>query len=139
MTHLYLDRIFHTSKYVNIQGCKLETFIFIHFYTFSLFKHQANNFTNKFFCDFKKLFFSSCFYSMVSRSSSVRESTYSRTGRASSISRTSSFADRSYGTRTSLARKSSFSIADYSSAVRRSSVFDGYAGYSIYSSIREDL
>ena len=75
----------------------------------------------------------------LSRSSSVRDTTYSRSTRASSISRTSSFADRSYGTRTNLARKSSFSISEYGSAVRRSSVFDGYAGYSIYSSISEGL
>merc|ERR1712013_623466 len=76
----------------------------------------------------------------LSRSNSVIERSYSRSNiRASSVSRTSSFADRSYGTRTSLGRQSSFSIADYSSAVRRSSVFDGYAGYSIYSSISEGL
>ena len=78
----------------------------------------------------------------LSRSNSVieRSSGYTgRSSRASSVSRTSSFADRSYGTRTSLARQCSFSIADYSSAVRRSSVFDGYAGYSIYSSISEGL
>ncbi len=62
-----------------------------------------------------------------------------RSTRSNSISRTSSFADRSYGTRTNLARKASFTVADYSSAVRRSSVFDGYAGYSIYSSISEGL
>ena len=77
--------------------------------------------------------------------------------RASSVSRTSSFADRSYGTRTNLGTTSTFAIADYTSAVRsalvsvfigislnhlfprRSSVFDGYAGYSIYSSISEGL
>jgi len=76
----------------------------------------------------------------LSRSNSVIERSYSRSNiRASSVSRTSSFADRSYGTRTSLGRQSSFSIADYSSAVRRSSVFDGYAGYSIYSSISDGL
>jgi hypothetical protein len=78
----------------------------------------------------------------LSRSNSVieRNSGYTgRSSRASSVSRTSSFADRSYGTRTSLARQCSFSIADYSSAARRSSVFDGYAGYSIYSSISEGL
>jgi hypothetical protein len=76
----------------------------------------------------------------LSRSNSVIERSYSRSNiRASSVSRTSSFADRSYGTRTSLGRQSSFSIADYSSAVRRSSVFDGSAGYSIYSSISEGL
>ena len=75
----------------------------------------------------------------LSRSNSVIEKSYSRSGRASSVSRTSSFADRSYGTRTNLARQSSFSIADYTSAARRSSVFDGYAGYSIYSSISEGL
>jgi hypothetical protein len=77
----------------------------------------------------------------LSRSNSVieRSSYTGRSSRASSVSRTSSFADRSYGTRTSLARQCSFSIADYSSAVRRSSVFDGYAGYSIYSSISEGL
>ena len=62
-----------------------------------------------------------------------------RSTRSNSISRTSSFADRSYGTRTNLARKASFTVADYSTAVRRSSVFDGYAGYSIYSSISEGL
>lgn len=77
--------------------------------------------------------------SRLSRSNSVVEKSYSRSGRASSVSRTSSFADRSYGTRTNLARQSSFSVADYTSAVRRSSVFDGYAGYSIYSSISEGL
>ena len=77
--------------------------------------------------------------SRLSRSNSVAEKSYSRTGRASSVSRTSSFADRSYGTRTNLARQSSFKIADYTSAARRSSVFDGYAGYSIYSSISEGL
>ncbi len=77
--------------------------------------------------------------SRLSRSNSVMDRSYSRSGRASSVSRTSSFADRSYGTRTNLARHSSFSIADYSSAVRRSSVFDGYAGYSIYSSISDGL
>ena len=59
--------------------------------------------------------------------------------RASSVSRTSSFADRSYGTRTNLARQSSFTLQDYSSAARRSSIFDGVAGYSIYSSISEGL
>jgi len=76
----------------------------------------------------------------LSRSNSVIERSYSRSNiRASSVSRTSSFADRSYGTRTNLGRQSSFSMADYSSAVRRSSVFDGYAGYSIYSSISEGL
>jgi len=76
----------------------------------------------------------------LSRSNSVVERSYSRSNiRASSVSRTSSFADRSYGTRTSLGRTSSFAISDYSSAVRRSSVFDGYAGYSIYSSISEGL
>ena len=77
--------------------------------------------------------------SRLSRSNSVVDKSYSRTGRASSVSRTSSFADRSYGTRTNLARQSSFKIADYTSAARRSSVFDGYAGYSIYSSISEGL
>lgn len=76
----------------------------------------------------------------LSRSNSVIEHNINRsTVRASSVSRTSSFADRSYGTRTNLATSSSFSIADYTSAVRRSSVFDGYAGYSIYSSISEGL
>merc|ERR1719481_2426447 len=76
----------------------------------------------------------------LSRSNSVIERSYSRnTVRASSVSRTSSFADRSYGTRTNLGTSSTFSIADYTSAVRRSSVFDGYAGYSIYSSISEGL
>ena len=55
------------------------------------------------------------------------------------MSRTSSFADRSYGTRTNLARQSSFTLQDYSSAARRSSIFDGVAGYSIYSSISEGL
>jgi len=77
----------------------------------------------------------------LSRSNSVIEkSSYSRNGvRASSVSRTSSFADRSYGTRSNIGHTSSFSMADYSSAVRRSSVFDGYAGYSIYSSISEGL
>ena len=55
------------------------------------------------------------------------------------MSRTSSFADRSYGTRTNLVRQSSFTLQDYSSAARRSSIFDGVAGYSIYSSISEGL
>ena len=59
--------------------------------------------------------------------------------RASSVSRTSSFADRSYGTRTNLARQSSFTMSDYSNAARRSSIFDGVAGYSIYSSISDGL
>ena len=75
----------------------------------------------------------------LSRSNSTVERSYSRSTRSNSISRTSSFADRSYGTRTNLARKASFTVADYSSALRRSSVFDGYAGYSIYSSISEGL
>jgi len=76
----------------------------------------------------------------LSRSNSVIERSYSRSNvRASSVSRTSSFADRSYGTRTNLGTTSTFAIADYTSAVRRSSVFDGYAGYSIYSSISEGL
>ena len=55
------------------------------------------------------------------------------------MSRTSSFADRSYGTRTNLARQSSFTMSDYSNAARRSSIFDGVAGYSIYSSISDGL
>jgi len=76
----------------------------------------------------------------LSRSNSVIERSYSRSNvRASSVSRTSSFADRSYGTRTNLGTSSSFAVADFTSAVRRSSVFDGYAGYSIYSSISEGL
>ena len=53
------------------------------------------------------------------RSNSVIERSYSRSNvRASSVSRTSSFADRSYGTRTNLGTTSTFAIADYTSAVR---------------------
>lgn len=76
----------------------------------------------------------------MSRSNSVVDRSYGRSNiRASSVSRTSSFADRSYGTRTNLARQSSFTMSDYSNAARRSSIFDGVAGYSIYSSISDGL
>merc|ERR1712088_544418 len=55
--------------------------------------------------------------SRLSRSNSVIERSYSRSNvRASSVSRTSSFADRSYGTRTNLGTTSTFAIADYTSA-----------------------
>ena len=33
--------------------------------------------------------------------------------------------------------RSTYSSTDYASAVRRSSLFDGYAGFSIYSSISQ--
>jgi len=47
----------------------------------------------------------------LSRSNSVIERSYTRsTVRASSVSRTSSFADRSYGTRTNLGTSSTFSM-----------------------------
>lgn len=35
--------------------------------------------------------------------------------------------------------RSTYSTTDYASAVRRSSLFDGYAGFSIYSSISQGL
>jgi len=77
----------------------------------------------------------------LSRSNSVVEQSYSyrRSSRASSVSRTSSFADRNYGTRSNLARQSSFTLQDYSNATRRSSIYEGISGYSIYTSIGEGL
>merc|ERR1719270_2280610 len=76
----------------------------------------------------------------LSRSNSVIERSYSRSNvRASSVSRTSSFADRNYGTRSNLARQSSFTLQDYSNATRRSSIYEGISGYSIYTSIGEGL
>ena len=67
------------------------------------------------------------------------------------LSRQNSFSDRSYlrrsesfYNRTSLYQstasgRSAYSGTDYASAVRRSSLFDGYAGFSIYSSISQGL
>ena len=89
----------------------------------------------------------------LSRTQSVRETTTrtsdERPMRA--LSRQNSFSDRSYlrrsesfYNRTSLYQstasgRSAYSGTDYASAVRRSSLFDGYAGFSIYSSISQGL
>ena len=83
----------------------------------------------------------------LSRTQSVRDSSeIERPLRA--LSRQNSFSDRSYLRRSesfygrhtmTLGRTSTYSSTDYASAVRRSSLFDGYAGFSIYSSISQGL
>ena len=83
----------------------------------------------------------------LSRTQSVRDSSeIERPLRA--LSRQNSFSDRSYlrrsesfyGSRSTMTLgRSTYSSTDYASAVRRSSLFDGYAGFSIYSSISQGL
>jgi len=85
----------------------------------------------------------------LSRTQSVRDSSeVERPFRA--LSRQNSFSDRSsfrrsesfYGRNAMTlgsTYRSTYSSTDYASAVRRSSLFDGYAGFSIYSSISQGL
>ena len=93
--------------------------------------------------------------SSLSRTSSVRESratTEERsTSRASTLARNASFTERSlnYGGHLrrseSLSRAASFRgtygkyTGDYVSASRRSTIFDGYSGFAMYSSISQGL
>ena len=86
----------------------------------------------------------------LTRTQSVRETSTEVERPLRALSRQNSFSDRSYLRRsesfygrhaltTMTLGRSTYSSIDYASAVRRSSLFDGYAGYSIYSSISQGL
>lgn len=86
----------------------------------------------------------------ITRTTSVREARATTEERSMrGLYRQSSFTERSYARRTeSLSRQSSFSRSsryssnygyDYASASRRSTVYNGYSGFAMYSSINQGL